>query len=198
MDGGLHQLSRAHVIAQDRLRDHHILRRRHLDVAVLPLHNANGNADALHQARIVCPEKAVRLRPAVRLDQDLLAKPLRGLHLPERLARRCRGDRTVLGGNLDRILLRHGDDARALCAYNADQLLDRLAADKRPCRIVDENDIRLLRYDGKTVADRILPLRTALDHTPRGKPLDTAEQPLHCRHLIGTDRDNQLTDRRNL
>ena len=63
---------------------------------------------------------------------------------------------------------------------------------------MNEDDIRLLRYDGKTVADRILPLRAALDHTPRGKPFDTAEQSLDRRHLIGTDRDNQLTDRRNL
>ena len=63
---------------------------------------------------------------------------------------------------------------------------------------MDEDDVRLLRYDGKPVADRILPLRAALDDTPGSKSLDVTEKPFDRLYLIGTDGNNQFTDSRNL
>ena len=43
-----------------------------------------------------------------------------------------------------------------------------------------------------------MPFRAALDHTPRGKSLDTAEETLHCIHLICSNGNDQLTDLRHL
>ena len=57
-----------------------------------------------------------------------------------------------------------------------------------------KHNIRLLRDKGKPVADGVLTLRAALNHLPRGKPLDAAEQPPHRIHLIRTDGNDQLTN----
>ena len=154
----------------------------------------HGNTDALHKARIVCPEKTILICPTIRLAQDLLAKPLRGLHLPQRTARRRRYDNIVLRGNLDRILLGYGDNRRPLRACHADELLNRLTADQRTRRIVHEYNVCFLRDNGKSVTDRVLPLGAALNHLPRSKPLHTAEKPLHRIDLIRSDGNDQFTD----
>ena len=57
-----------------------------------------------------------------------------------------------------------------------------------------EHNIRLLRYECEPVADGVLPLRTAFDHLPRSKPLDTAEQSPYRGNLIRTNGNNQLAD----
>ena len=57
-----------------------------------------------------------------------------------------------------------------------------------------EDNVRLLRNNGKSVADRILTLRSPLNHLPRSKPLDPAEKPPHRLNLICSNRDNQLAD----
>ena len=59
MHSGLHQFPSTHIIAQDRLCDHHVLRCCHLDVAVFTLNDVNRNADALDKARIIRAEKTI-------------------------------------------------------------------------------------------------------------------------------------------
>ena len=63
---------------------------------------------------------------------------------------------------------------------------------------MDENKIRFLRDNRKSVADRVLTLRAALDDTPGSKSLDVTEKPFDRLYLIGTDGNNQFTDSRNL
>ena len=99
-------------------------------------------AIALHEACIIRAEEAVRLRLLIGGHKQAPRKALRRLHGPEFRAVRRRRDDAVLD-HLDRVLLRHGGNRRAVLPGRLDDGLNRRARDERPRRVVDEHDIAL-------------------------------------------------------
>ena len=182
---------------QKRLRHPQIFRRRDLQIAVVALDDEDRLADSLDEARIVRAKKAVLRRLLVGACQNLTAKSLRRLHLPETCTRRRRLDAPVLADDLDRVLRAHGGDGGALLTRRSDDRLDSSKAHQRASRIVHEHNVGICGDMRHAVRDRILALGAALSDAPGLQAPHPGEKLLHGCDFIFSDDDDQFGDRRH-